>query len=160
MNFVQFVASVRRVARDVGLRLPMAKLNDAISIAHFNKPYAPCVAAERAGKLGSLPDTPPFVSVAAQRYAADPDILLRAIRNARRVVEVQHAGSLEASRGKARVPLALNERHSQQRALWQKAERELYVSFAPSAHVGVGENGVLYANPFNHADLRGLLTIE
>jgi len=152
MNFVQFVASVRRVARDVGLRLPMAKLNDAISIAHFNKPYAPCVAAERAGKLGLLPDTPPFVSIAAQRYAVDPDVLLRAIRNAPGAVERQDAGSLEASRGKARVPLALNERHSQQRVLWQKAERELYVSFAPSAHVGVGEDGILSVEDTAAAD--------
>ncbi len=152
MNFVQFVASVRRVAHDVGLRLPMAKLNDAISIAHFNKPYASCVAAERAGKLGPLPDTPPFVSVAAQRYAVDPSVLLRAIRNAPGAVERQDAGSLEASRGKARVPLALNERHSQQRALWQKAERELYVSFAPSAHVGVGEDGILSVEDTAAAD--------
>lgn len=152
MNFVEFVASVRRIARDGGLRLPMAKLNDAISIAYFNKHYAPCIAAERAGKLGSLPDTPPFVSVAAQRYGVDRGVLLRVIRIAQGAAQAPHATGLGDSHGKARVPLALNERHPQQRMLCEKAESELYVSFGPMTRVAVADDGVLFVADTSIAD--------
>lgn len=68
MSFKSFVASVRAKSKSFGVRLSMSKLNDAISIACYDRPYSAACAAEAAGKLPGLTLPPPFIDAAAERY--------------------------------------------------------------------------------------------
>ncbi len=129
MSFQDLVASVRRVSEQAGLRLPMAKLNDAISIALFNKHYSQCVASDHAGALPPAPNPPPYVNVAAERYRVQRAHLERAIQLGRGELELVTTTEPAVGQLRYRLPLALISGHTQQDALRAKGAHNLYVSW-------------------------------
>jgi len=142
MSFQDLVASVRRVASQAGLRLPMAKLNDAISIAFYNKHYSQAIAADHAGALPPAPNPPPFVDVAAARYGVDRLHLGRAIEIGRNNADASGPDA-SAALPHYRLPLSLSNHHAQQAALAARSINELYVSYGEMRDTHVNANGVV-----------------
>lgn len=81
MEFSEYAALVRRAATQLGIRLPMMKMNEAIARACFNRPYSSVVAADRQGKVQPIPDSPPFLAAVANSYRIDADIFAKAFED-------------------------------------------------------------------------------
>lgn len=86
MSYRMFIERARRAATAVGLRLPMAKLNDTLSIALHDRKYAACIAAENAGKLPAMLLPPRFLQKAADLHGVQADLI-------RRVIDIADAAS-------------------------------------------------------------------
>lgn len=74
MSIQKTVAALRGQAAERNITLGMAKLNDAIALALYGRPYAPVIAAERAGDAPtpSLSEHPERVIQVAAKYQIDP----------------------------------------------------------------------------------------
>lgn len=71
MSFQDVAKRVRAEANARGIDASMTKLNDAIALACYGKKYTAVIAADKSGKLSSIPSPPPHINIAARRYRLD-----------------------------------------------------------------------------------------
>jgi hypothetical protein len=71
MSFRLFAQRARRAASQFGLAVPMARFNDAVSLAFYGKKYSPVIAAESAGVLAPLTWPPPHLGETAEVLGFD-----------------------------------------------------------------------------------------
>jgi hypothetical protein len=77
-SFRELVLNIEARARALGVRLSMAKLRDAISIALVDRPYSAGMAAENAGALGAVALPPRHLEKACERYRLDAGVFAEA----------------------------------------------------------------------------------
>jgi hypothetical protein len=138
MSFKSFVASTRDTAAEMGIRLSMAKLNDAISIAVFDKPYAQCIAAENVGKLPPPVFPARYLHQAADQYRLDRVRFAQALDAA-----LSRQPQLPATPPGPTIPHALHPSNKAQALLTQRAHDEIYACLDRSRTNVVDGDGVL-----------------
>lgn len=77
-SFRELVLNIEARARALGVRLSMAKLRDAISIALVDRPYSAAMAAENAGALGAVALPPRHLEKACERYRLEAGVFAEA----------------------------------------------------------------------------------
>lgn len=82
MSVRETVAAVRSLAREEGIKLGMARMSDAISLALYQCRYSSAVAADRAGRPPSLHLEPAHAIAIAQNYDLRPDSFINVLARA------------------------------------------------------------------------------
>lgn len=126
------VLAIQAAATSAGIKLPMAKLRDAISLALTNRRYAAAKAAESAGRLGEIALPPAHLDAACEAYALD---------------RTAFAGAFNAVRSPPAVPLELDidSLLSRRDKLLTYAKWDSRIPYP--AFVFVNAKGRVYANP-------------